>query len=978
MKKKKSRVLAVLYIFAALIAVGAGLYFTDALPSKLSYKIDSFFSGISVPANGDEKQEEPDKPDQQLTPQVVYRSLPDRMYGIWLDLDSDTETDVSYGADAVLREADRYFNYFMNFYANTLFIRPDTQQKYASLNDAAGNSVDILREYLNRARAKSYKCILIADDGMIASEQGNFSFNDVKYYLTNYSFDGVVLSADPLAASGMLYDAAYYLHDAIKSYDPGLLFGTVVQPIAGTDHADKQTLDILNSAKSDFVLIRGDGAIASPSLPFAQVMAWWNTLAGYYPNIGFSILHRMDLVCNAGSEWGDYAEIAEQMRYMWDYTNITGSVFYDAASLRTDKASSAQRIAALLENGASDELKVTSIKLDSAQNTASFTGTSRSGHVLSCNNVPANPNGGAFSLKYPLKAGANTFSFFSCGKEVTYRVFNNSHLIDSYYPQTDINAAKDDTVTITAVCMEGCSVVCTLNRHEYAMTEQVGTVMDGIPLGFTVYACSINFTGSSNTDLNLGNIVITASLGDDKEAVTCGRVTLLKSNSSTALNGFLEFVYSAFFRDSSKNSQYTELSAPEDDFTVSPYKDNGLGTALMCRICDDDTEQLGPAGAYDTYQPDLSCLCKGTLDYVDNMTVSEEGYIRYELRSGISVYGVNCELINNAFAMPENKIAVNRVEEGASSTDIVFNTDWFVPVKVKALPQNYRKGYLEYSYNVSSFTAEYVDVTFCHTAEFYNQSKLSFAADSPFSHSELYAGADGTLILRLYLKKAGQFYGFDIRKDDESHIVLSFKKRTNGSLAGKVIMLDPGHGGLAMTGTALADNSAREADVTLSIALKAYKMLTDQGAVVLMTRTADTALDLDARCDILSEYDPDIFVSIHCDGTDDISMSGTHTFYFRPYSQPLASAINTSLVSVYRNYIYSPTDTNYPAVDRGIKYYPFYVTRMNQCPAVLVETGFMTNPVEGSILANDNCQYWIAEGIVGGIINYFITNNAAV
>ena len=188
-------------------------------------------------------------------------------------------------------------------------------------------------------------------------------------------------------------------------------------------------------------------------------------------------------------------------------------------------------------------------------------------------------------------------------------------------------------------------------------------------------------------------------------------------------------------------------------------------------------------------------------------------------------------------------------------------------------------------------------------------------------------------------------------------------------------MLDAGHGGLSMTGTAVADNSLSEKIVTLAIAQKTKEMLESKGATVIMTRTMDTSLTLEERCALMRKYNPDIFVSIHCDGTETESDAGTHSFYFRPYSMPLADEINKALASVYKTHIYSPADTNYSKVDKSIKYYPFYVTRMNDCPAVLVETGFMTNPIEGLILGTDNTQYWLAQGISTGIESYFNLNH---
>lgn len=977
MRKKVKVISIIFYILLSLVVITVGLFVADALPQKLSYKINSFFSNIDIPVKSDEVINDAIHP-VAVEKEDEKNSLPEDMMAMWLELDHDVTADPANGINGYLNEMVLYYDYFENFHANAVFIKPDTGNKYASLTDAAGNHADLLREYLNYAATRSYTSFLILDDDLIFDAEGNLCFDNAKYYLSNYTFGGVLLYSEKLTADASLASGLTYFSQAIGSFDKKLLFGTVLTSVEGNGYADQQSIDILSTGYCDYILIKTSGSTISSVLPFGKVTSWWNDFASNYGSTSFYVFHRADLVGGNTPGWGSTAELQSELRCMWDYNNILGSVFHNASAMRSNIGSFAQHAASLIEDGGKDGLKIQKISLDSETNTVTFSGTSLTGHRLLCNRMIAKETGGFFSIKYPLAAGNNSFTFSSCGKELTYRVFNNSHLISAYYPQTDINAAKDDVITITAVCMTGSQVLCTLNGVDYEMRLQENVTLDGMPEGFSVYECGISFTGSSYNDINLGNIVITATLGADKEAVICGRVTLLKSNTSPALNKFLEFVYKVFFHESSKNSQYKELSTHTDDFSISPYHDNGLGTSLMCRIVHDDTEQLGATGAYDTYQPALSALCEGTLDYIDNMTVSPEGYIRYELRSGISVYGVNCELINNAFTMPANKIKVSSVTETVSSTDLVFDTDWLVPVTVKESPLSYRKGYLNYSFNVDSYNAEYVDVIFHHTDTFYNQAKLNFSSDSPFSRTELYSSSNGEIILRLYLRQKGQFYGFDIHKDDESHVIVSFKKHSNGSIAGKVIMLDPGHGGLAMTGTALSDESVCEAKVTLKIAEKAKQMLEAQGATVLLTRTLDTALDLDERCEILSRYNPDVFVSIHCDGSDNESDSGTHTFYFRSYSQPLASAISTSLVSSYSNYIYRPGDTNYASINRGIKFYPFYVTRLNQCPAVLVETGFMTNFVEGSILANDNAQYWIAQGIANGIMNYFTANNATV
>lgn len=75
-------------------------------------------------------------------------------------------------------------------------------------------------------------------------------------------------------------------------------------------------------------------------------------------------------------------------------------------------------------------------------------------------------------------------------------------------------------------------------------------------------------------------------------------------------------------------------------------------------------------------------------------------------------------------------------------------------------------------------------------------------------------------------------------------------------------------------------------------------------------------------------------------------------------------------MDVYATVIYSRFDRNYSQIDKSIKYYPYYVTRTDVCPSVLVEAGFMSNDFEGRILADDNCRMWIADAMAKGIVDY--------
>ncbi|MBR5496431.1 MAG: N-acetylmuramoyl-L-alanine amidase, partial [Clostridia bacterium] len=200
-------------------------------------------------------------------------------------------------------------------------------------------------------------------------------------------------------------------------------------------------------------------------------------------------------------------------------------------------------------------------------------------------------------------------------------------------------------------------------------------------------------------------------------------------------------------------------------------------------------------------------------------------------------------------------------------------------------------------------------------------------------------------------------------------IILEFKNNPS-SLTGTVIMLDPGHGGYGSPGTNYR-MEVYEETVTYSIAMKAAEILRAEGATVIVTRSENDALSLAQRVKIARNENPDMFVSIHCDGADDTSWMGTHTFYYKNYSMPLAQSIHNQLVNAWRNYYYTDTQSKaYSTLDRKIKFFPFNVTRIEECPSVLVECGYLTNELDGQFLISEGGQKILATAIAQGIIDY--------
>ena len=169
------------------------------------------------------------------------------------------------------------------------------------------------------------------------------------------------------------------------------------------------------------------------------------------------------------------------------------------------------------------------------------------------------------------------------------------------------------------------------------------------------------------------------------------------------------------------------------------------------------------------------------------------------------------------------------------------------------------------------------------------------------------------------------------------------------------IVIDPGHGD--HDPGAIAD-TIYEKDITLAIALKAKDVLTDAGYKVVLTRIDDTFLELGERSGIANKKEAKVFVSIHCNSSEDGSGQGIETFYTDQKTEEdvlLAEKIQSNLIK----------QTN--ARDREIRTANYTVLVRTKMPAVLVEAGFLTNDSERSLLVDEEYQNQLASGIAIGI-----------
>lgn len=196
-------------------------------------------------------------------------------------------------------------------------------------------------------------------------------------------------------------------------------------------------------------------------------------------------------------------------------------------------------------------------------------------------------------------------------------------------------------------------------------------------------------------------------------------------------------------------------------------------------------------------------------------------------------------------------------------------------------------------------------------------------------------------------------------------------KNTNGNpLQNRIIVVDPGHGGLSEKGIldqGTSYGNLKEKDITLSVANLVSAKLRAAGANVVQTRTGDVNRQflLGDRTQIAYDNKAELFVSIHVNSAGAASASGSETYY--DTSQNANGDESKELAQEIQKQLIAMAGMN----DRGARDSAFYVVREQNIPSVLVELGFITNSGDYAKLASPEFHEVYAQAVYQGIYNYY-------
>ena len=208
------------------------------------------------------------------------------------------------------------------------------------------------------------------------------------------------------------------------------------------------------------------------------------------------------------------------------------------------------------------------------------------------------------------------------------------------------------------------------------------------------------------------------------------------------------------------------------------------------------------------------------------------------------------------------------------------------------------------------------------------------------------------------------------QEQEELPLAIKSKKkfRTGDGIKGKIITLDPGHGG--SDPGAIGASGLKEKQITLEISMRVKELLEKEGAKVFMTRTTDKDVyapnasdraELQARVNVAEKNNSDLFISLHINSSVNKNVGGFSSYYYpkTDHDLKIAQAIQNKFAK------------NFGVDNLGVRQANFYVVKRCSMPATLLEMCFISNPKEEKLMKGKWFQKKTARLIVEGVKDYF-------
>ncbi len=669
------------------------------------------------------------------------------------------------------------------------------------------------------------------------------------------------------------------------------------------------TLDFIDQGLADFVAVKAYGSIDDSSIPYQTVAAWWSdNVSG--AGIPLYIVHAAHKAVSDNPGWSEYDQLARQVIEAREMPGYRGSIFNSLERLIENPEDCATKLIGYYDGVVKAEHIMQDLELTKPTKT---TFTSFDPTVLFTGNTDPNTD----STINGVKINTDENGYFQLEMDLVEgeNVFKINH------------KGKTVTYNITRI------------------TEVIKEVSPG--------------SGTLKVDGATKLTIDAVAYGEAKVYAVIGGTTVqLKEKEEQGDDEYRDTHYKRF------TGVYTVPDAEAEDknlgaLTVygewNDIKKSKQGASIVInkrRLPSDGTPIVVTSTTAETFrgdtvsqysEPTYFPLPKGALDYA----VGDEFKYSFTNKNQLQTY--NFYLLQSGLRVFTEDIAPVSVNAAAVDNAItgctVTSDDRYTKVILKSRQQ------VAYS---GQYASDKLTFKFHYTNSLPDSMKLT--KNPLFSAVEF---ADGTMTL--VLRESGKLMGMHPYYDNNGNLVLRFNNPPDAGgrdLSGVKIVIDPGHGG--NDSGALGYLSAYpERVINYSIASKLASVLRSRGAEVVMYNTQYTNYSLAQRVQMASEEDPHLFISVHCNSAAyNATAKGTEAYYFNYWSSGLAQFVSANVSNALGT------------TNRGQKHGYYAVTRSMQYPAILLETGFMSNQTEYHKLVNDSYQSNIATAIANGIGQY--------
>jgi N-acetylmuramoyl-L-alanine amidase len=542
------------------------------------------------------------------------------------------------------------------------------------------------------------------------------------------------------------------------------------------------------------------------------------------------------------------------------------------------------------------------------------------GEVLINGKSIARSPGGNFAPSFPLQLGENLFTLRYQNQEVQIKVTRKStesvlpiglaFAKDSLTPAVDIAKMPGELICFGAIAPPKATVAVKLGNETIPLMPQ-----------------------SQDVQLPPNSAVLTQTDQPTPRSLSGQYQGCAKAESPAGL-GIPQFQLTM-------NGQTTTQQGSGNISILSPAKLEVAEVTSNAGVA-----RTGPSTDYSRLTP----LPKGTRATI---TGREGEWVRLDYGAWIKASEVR--IINGAVP-PKSIIRSVRARKVNGATEVVFPLQVPVPVSVQ-------QGDRTFTLTLHNTTAQ--------------TDTIRLDDDPVISRLDWQQVAPGQLQYTFNLKSQQQ-WGYSLRYEGTS-LVLSLRHPPKGvasstpkrsglresqSLAGIKILLDPGHGGPEDSGS-VGPTGYPEKAVALVVSKLVRDQLVAKGATVYMTREEDRDVGLQERVDMIEKLQPAIAISLHYnalpDDGDAENTKGVGAFWYNTQAHSLGMFLHNYLVQELKRPSY------------GVFWNNLALTRPHTTPAILLELGFMINPVEFEWISNPQEQQKVAVALADGITQWFMT-----